>query len=379
MHTIEATYRINTPMFIAGAEQDKEAELRLPSFKGALRFWWRALAYGRYQGDLAQIRKKEDEIFGSTSKQSQLLMSIIQYPTSTTYNFNNLFVARSGLRYLGYGVPEANRNYIDKATNFTVVLKSKEMACIDVVNSIKLLGLLGGLGSRSRKGYGSLTLTSMIIDKEISHFDHPKSVDQLNKIINNILPQECLPINFPLYSAFSQHTRIELLGELSDPTALLNLVGLQMQRYRSWGHHGEVNRERSEQNFPKDHDWIRDLQQDIPPKRMIFGLPYNNIELVNLDKNNINVERRASPLFLHIHYFDENKYGAIATILESQFLPKSICINTGQKRLESKVDYSVLHQFIDGRIGPRDNKTKEFYFPNRKPILGVQVNKEGSK
>ena len=48
MHTIEATYRINTPMFIAGAEQDKEAELRLPSFKGALRFWWRALAYGRY-------------------------------------------------------------------------------------------------------------------------------------------------------------------------------------------------------------------------------------------------------------------------------------------------------------------------------------------
>ena len=37
---IRATYRITTPMFCGGAEQ--QAEFRLPSFKGVLRFWWRA-------------------------------------------------------------------------------------------------------------------------------------------------------------------------------------------------------------------------------------------------------------------------------------------------------------------------------------------------
>ena len=38
-HTIQATYRIVTPMFCGGAEQ--QAEFRLASFKGVLRFWWR--------------------------------------------------------------------------------------------------------------------------------------------------------------------------------------------------------------------------------------------------------------------------------------------------------------------------------------------------
>ena len=41
---IRATYRIVTPMFCGGAEQ--QAEFRLASFKGVLRFWWRALMWG---------------------------------------------------------------------------------------------------------------------------------------------------------------------------------------------------------------------------------------------------------------------------------------------------------------------------------------------
>jgi hypothetical protein len=42
MKTLQATYRIVTPMFIGDAEQ-KATDLRPPSIKGALRFWWRAL------------------------------------------------------------------------------------------------------------------------------------------------------------------------------------------------------------------------------------------------------------------------------------------------------------------------------------------------
>jgi CRISPR-associated protein Cmr1 len=47
METIEAVYRIVTPMFIGGADQKPNDGVRAPSFKGMLRFWWRALNWGR--------------------------------------------------------------------------------------------------------------------------------------------------------------------------------------------------------------------------------------------------------------------------------------------------------------------------------------------
>ena len=41
-------YRIVTPMFLGGeAQQADPTQFRNASFKGALRFWWRALNWGR--------------------------------------------------------------------------------------------------------------------------------------------------------------------------------------------------------------------------------------------------------------------------------------------------------------------------------------------
>ena len=41
-------YRIVTPMFLGGENQQADAtQFRNASFKGALRFWWRALNWGR--------------------------------------------------------------------------------------------------------------------------------------------------------------------------------------------------------------------------------------------------------------------------------------------------------------------------------------------
>lgn len=64
METIEAKFRIVTPMFISGADQTK-AELRVPSIKGALRFWWRAL---NYEKDSKILLDRESKIFGSSDQ-----------------------------------------------------------------------------------------------------------------------------------------------------------------------------------------------------------------------------------------------------------------------------------------------------------------------
>ena len=47
---IEAEFTIVTPMFIGDANQEAD-DVRPPSLKGALRFWWRALNWGRMLAD----------------------------------------------------------------------------------------------------------------------------------------------------------------------------------------------------------------------------------------------------------------------------------------------------------------------------------------
>ena len=53
---------IVTPMFCYGAD-GKTPELRAPSLKGALRFWWRAIHPNL---DLERLKKEETEIFGGS-------------------------------------------------------------------------------------------------------------------------------------------------------------------------------------------------------------------------------------------------------------------------------------------------------------------------
>jgi len=72
---IRATYSVVTPLFSSGAIQER-AELRLPAFKGVLRFWWRALAWSRFHGDLQRIHQEESNTFGSPSGQSAVWMRL---------------------------------------------------------------------------------------------------------------------------------------------------------------------------------------------------------------------------------------------------------------------------------------------------------------
>lgn len=70
---IEATYRIVTPMFIGDANQQATG-ITAASIKGALRFWWRALNWGRVREEcendveaLKTLHEEEAELFGSSA------------------------------------------------------------------------------------------------------------------------------------------------------------------------------------------------------------------------------------------------------------------------------------------------------------------------
>lgn len=172
-----------TPMFISGANPE-EVELRAPSIKGALRFWWRAL-YGQQFSSLEEMRNKEGEIFGNTEKKSNVKIFVD--------GFNNFHISEQNLTngkpytvknhnlsifdYLAYGVCEYDinakknkykRKHIKPASQFTLHLEftNKNEFSDYILGALSCLNAFGGLGAKSRNGFGSIAIKPL--DTEIT-------------------------------------------------------------------------------------------------------------------------------------------------------------------------------------------------------------------
>jgi len=156
MLTIEASYKLTTPMFMGGADPRGAPEIRPPAIKGLLRFWWRAAALPQL-GSWDKVREAERKLFGSTDGQAAFLLS-----TEIKGNLNKgpageEWKNRHGLAYLGYGVVDRNtttRPYIKPGAALVLHLHLKkrrnssperDAACL--VQGLKALGLFGGAGA----------------------------------------------------------------------------------------------------------------------------------------------------------------------------------------------------------------------------------------
>ncbi|MGR8935046.1 MAG: type III-B CRISPR module RAMP protein Cmr1 [Gammaproteobacteria bacterium] len=383
MQTLEAVFKIVTPLFMSGADQS-HAELRPPSLKGVIRFWWRALAYSRFNGDLEALAGREEQLFGSTEKAANIIIRMPSHRKCVTTSVNHVhpgFRSAAGARYLGYGLMTAfgneagllQRPCINHNQQLNVAFLSKDGIPEEFINAVKLTGLLGGLGSRSRKGFGSLTLDKLTLDKT-NIWDKPGN-DQAYKAALSVLLNDINNIaDEPPFSAFSRLTRIDCLQTGNDPIQLLNSFGQQMQRYRSWGHHGRVNGKASEKNFEPDHDWYRRIgnyhNTDFHPRRVIFGLPHNYSQFAADNITGAEHDRRASPLLIHVHEYETGRYGLVSVVFRAQFLPDGERLNAGNRNVPQNVEWEIIDQFLDGFIGHRDSKTKTPYFPTKNTWFG---------
>lgn len=399
MQTISATYRVTTPMFLGGAEQ--QAELRLPSFKGVLRFWWRAMAWERIK-DASCLREEEAALFGSSDEgvgQSKVLIRLDLKATIPSALCppaqlkDGTQVVGSGGRYLGYGVMEAfgsrNKNTVEGQLTrscvpapfmFTVnlLLKSiiKSEQTQEITQALKILGLVGGVGSKSRKGYGSLTLLSLKWNEKET-WAPPATAEKVADAIRTILvptqlrasqPGELNQNEFPEWTAFSLASRVVIVtAENRDrsPLALLDKIGREMVRYRSWGRNGEVlGNVDSEYNFKDDHDLMKrqSSQRRNHPQRIVFGLPHNygNQQEQRVGPYDKQLDRRASPLFIHISQESSGSLPVgVLTFLPSRFLPQDRdVIDTGGAKtpLDAKTLWQPIHSFLGRLLDPNERK-----------------------
>ena len=386
---IEAAYTVITPLFCAGSDPDRP-ELRLPSLKGVLRYWWRALAWSRYGANLKAIRQQENALFGSAAGgQSRVVMRLtpvadppkVSIATVLTVSPTNESVVGEGARYLGYGVMEAfaSRNRGTKAGeltraclrspfDFTVQMRGRDLSeqkLKSLTDALIALGTLGGMGAKSRKGYGSPVIRSLRVNG-VEQWRAPQSMCDLRDAIATLRRDDGV-CSLPEYTALSKETRHVLLSsDKKEPIELLDLVGRELVRFRSWGHNGKIlgGNIDSERNFRDDHDLMKNSRRSAHPRRIAFGLPHNYGKPSDLQVGPAHFDRRASPLFIHIHECGDTPV-AVLSFLSARFLPKpknELAISVGASMVpqvpEDKL-YRPIHEFLN-RLLDQEKRREQF-------------------
>lgn len=388
---LEATFRIETPMFLGGANKDNTAELRLPSLKGVLRWWWRALAWSRYGGDLQRIREREFELFGAAADAQGRgvgRFSLAWTPGEPLPAQTQKASFPPGLGYLaGQGLcnmkGEWSRHALNPGQTFSITLifnaKATEDDRTEIVEALTVMGLLGGLGARSRRGMGSLRLLSLKRDDHELLTSNFGSAAGMNTMLEPVLKRARTMTQEPPYSAFWSGTRVVVVeGKNADPTKVLEELGKEMVRFRAWGRgtpngHQTVLREPAEQNFKDDHDDVQKAGQrgtiQRPPRRVAFGLPHNyrfssvtpalNVDVSTTSRQQ---DRRASPLLLHTHSTQGAHAVGVLTLMQAQFLPNGLQIEVGRER-DNRFRYTVRPDFWK----PIHDYLARFLQPNTRP------------
>lgn len=427
MRRLEATFDVTTPIFSARSPDDSRegrVELRPASIKGVLRFWWRALAWQAFAdhlkagGDddmprvMQAIHRAEGWLFGAAGRTVSRVRILppevlaADYPSSFTD-------CVSQFPYLGYGlgridgrngVPSKPARVPLKVSSFAMpvlvddrrregggVSQDEAGIALDLVpKAIKAWGLLGGIGAKARRGFGSLSLRTLREGENILFAANDGlTLEQYEEHVRSVLPVERDSDLRPPYSAFSSGAGVTVCIAHDSAKKVLLEAGYAMQHYRIYGfrlkdrqgHHLWVPKALRpgatsltanqaagdglpawQRSFEDDHDRFYGSDRPACPRRAVFGLPHNypkrNRYVIGALGNGNRINRRASPLSLHVHRLRGNVFVLVAVLLQPHddwFLPPegemrwATSPTNGGNRFSAgwSVDWAVLRGFVE--------------------------------
>lgn len=324
MKTESLKCEIVTPMFLGGAD-NTTAELRAPSIKGVLRFWWRAL-YGNIPED--ELLKREGEIFGGANKiqcRSQVVLRVAgQRVISTRDPFPNhpIQVKSKGrtfpiniLEYLAYGtldyVREQRRNIFNRdylqPGSFELRLSYPEELEAEVNNALFLFANFGGLGSRSRNGLGSV-----YIDDPRFNVDIVERLKELNRTDSA-----------PSFSALSSGMRLFVTKD----------------RYNTW-----------DNALAELGKCYRACRGELEPKHEFNKRVYIASPLIADKKTHSRLERHAKPYFMSVQKVEGKYQGRIL------YLPSKYCDGLErdlQKRAKEDATFASICAEFNSHLAKR--------------------------
>lgn len=185
------TMRVATPLFNGGADAgppDPDGTgVRVASIRGAMRFWFRALAGALTGPDLRLLGSMERRVFGGAGEggavASPLLLRIAGQPRVRQDSAPGFIDRRDGkwIAYLlGPGITkynqgarrlELNRPFVDAGEEFELKIgfrhprgaSSSERKAVEglALASLWLTCTYGGIGARTRRGFGGLRIVDV--------------------------------------------------------------------------------------------------------------------------------------------------------------------------------------------------------------------------
>lgn len=182
------TYKLITPLFgggVVAAETDPVTPIRGTAVRGHLRFWWRATRGGQFQGKLADMKAAEDELWGAAANvqkktgpsKVQVAIKTKNYgkpdsPFEIVKNKKGQYQSRprKGSVVPAYAAfplqPSREETYKDAKTktvqvgiSFELTISYPKEARDDVEAALWAWETFGGIGARTRRGFGALQCT----------------------------------------------------------------------------------------------------------------------------------------------------------------------------------------------------------------------------
>lgn len=311
MMRITAEFKIVTPVFCAGAEKNGPSEIREFAIKGMLRWFYRAL-------DGSSSLNSEGKYFGSSSGNGQASPLVLRLEKRITGNRsyeNELKPSHAdtdGACYLGYSLylGENKRSAIEPEKSFHIILEplweapSKEVIQAWVA-ALWLLGHLGGIGSRMRRGFGTIALIGLDYDGvDISSLPLPNncsSIDEWRKEFDAGL--RILRQWFPnvrkagsIEPTIANPLRLLIGPPFDDWLSALRHIGNLMRNFRT--------------------------QKPKYPRNAAFGLPLTSRSMQDtIIPQEREFERSPSRLWIRILYI-AGKYHPMVWLQESSLLPR---------------------------------------------------------
>lgn len=317
---LTVTLETVTPMFLAGADQ-KQPELRAPSFIGALRYWTRAALGGVLGGtNLEALKKAEEEIWGSTSGTGKVRLQVLPQ------DFHSETI--KALPHKPSSDPASRTQFEAIPANSKVKVVMRQVGGHAetwqmAVWSLLLTVAYGGVGRRARRGWG----TFWIVGADRAEAELPSP---LNGLIS--LPAQkrnAGTLNQELWQAYRMRVVEQALEKAEQLCGVLNLKVRPPQQYPT--------------KFP-----IMDVQDTGMPSlthAQIFDTPLQAIEHFGRKEHAFSPgqefggvnPRWASPLWVRVLPVSSPKKGYILamTVLQSEG-------NYNQ------ANYERLGQFLEG-------------------------------
>src|SRR5512135_678979 len=169
LRSLDVELEAVTPLWIGGA--DAYAELRPPSVRGCMRFWFRALVGGLLGEALRDVWEAESAVYGSTARASSVVVRLIGSPR-TSVSVAGEAEQLPGLSYMFWSVFQQRRDAILPGERFWLRLHSRPFPfpavqvagrTLEMTDSFELAAAslwlllrLGGVGARVRRGAGGM-------------------------------------------------------------------------------------------------------------------------------------------------------------------------------------------------------------------------------